>query len=569
MERKNKGAIDPSQKLYEVLVDEYDKLGIISTDQRTKMLDEMYARFSGLDWFDYKMNDWVQAQRLKFIREKLNEFTKPEGESESPEQQTVPSALCFSGGGIRSATFCLGVLQGLAKYGLLDKFDYLSTVSGGGYIGSWFSAWIDRAGSVEKVQASLTRDPANPYLFELKDFNIDFENISDSLKTLSAPVKSTFDGASKLSADEKRRIDEFFVGLDEMMKSGTEDDSVRIKTRNLFKDLCKSLNRQILLERTPDRRRSPDEKIAEAKDSEKFRAKRFEFERAISRILNSPALLTEESFFFPVTKKVLTGELELERKKEEKNEVRIRFFEEIIEKLGPTTDRYFEAFLSELNGRIRAKKISIEMIKERGRLHYLLEPLTVPYVESDLLQNSDTANMTAEPEQITHLRSYSNYMSPKLGLFSTDTFSLVTLYLRNLLLNWLVFVPLIAAILLIPRILKFILEKRSIFSQFENLIPVKWLAFLGHVRADVHQLFLRITPSEIDPGILLLFLVLFGIFGVYCINYLRPSLSKKSGFKQNYTVGKIGVVKTVERQVIKYCIVPVSIIAFGLPVYLK
>ena len=63
------------------------------------------------------------------------------------------SALCFSGGGIRSATFGLGILQGLAscslqqkgqRPGLLGEFDYLSTVSGGGYLGSWFSAWATR-----------------------------------------------------------------------------------------------------------------------------------------------------------------------------------------------------------------------------------------------------------------------------------------------------------------------------------------------------------------------------------------------------------------------------------------
>jgi len=56
------------------------------------------------------------------------------------------AALCISGGGIRSATFALGVLQGLAGNGTLQRFDYLSTVSGGGYIGSWLSAWIRRAG---------------------------------------------------------------------------------------------------------------------------------------------------------------------------------------------------------------------------------------------------------------------------------------------------------------------------------------------------------------------------------------------------------------------------------------
>jgi hypothetical protein len=50
--------------------------------------------------------------------------------------------LAFSGGGIRSATFNLGVLQALAELKLLKEFDYLSTVSGGGYIGSWLTAWV-------------------------------------------------------------------------------------------------------------------------------------------------------------------------------------------------------------------------------------------------------------------------------------------------------------------------------------------------------------------------------------------------------------------------------------------
>ncbi|HEY0170273.1 MAG TPA: patatin-like phospholipase family protein, partial [Pyrinomonadaceae bacterium] len=54
------------------------------------------------------------------------------------------SALCLSGGGIRSGTFALGVIQSLARRGFLERFDYLSTVSGGGYIGGWLSAWIHR-----------------------------------------------------------------------------------------------------------------------------------------------------------------------------------------------------------------------------------------------------------------------------------------------------------------------------------------------------------------------------------------------------------------------------------------
>lgn len=53
--------------------------------------------------------------------------------------------LALSGGGIRSATFALGALQALHKLGLLALFDYVSTVSGGGFTGAWWSAWLSRA----------------------------------------------------------------------------------------------------------------------------------------------------------------------------------------------------------------------------------------------------------------------------------------------------------------------------------------------------------------------------------------------------------------------------------------
>ena len=52
--------------------------------------------------------------------------------------------LALSGGGIRSATFNLGFLQALSHIGSLFCFDYLSTVSGGGFTGAWWSAWLAR-----------------------------------------------------------------------------------------------------------------------------------------------------------------------------------------------------------------------------------------------------------------------------------------------------------------------------------------------------------------------------------------------------------------------------------------
>jgi len=63
-------------------------------------------------------------------------------EEECHKQQLF--GICLSGGGIRSATFALGVLQGLAEKELLPKADYVSTVSGGGYIGSWLQGLLYR-----------------------------------------------------------------------------------------------------------------------------------------------------------------------------------------------------------------------------------------------------------------------------------------------------------------------------------------------------------------------------------------------------------------------------------------
>lgn len=77
------------------------------------------------------------------------------------------SALCLSGGGIRSATFNLGMLQGLARARLLEQFDYLSSVSGGGFVAGWLKAWMHHDGSqsvIEQLRATapVGTDPLHP-----------------------------------------------------------------------------------------------------------------------------------------------------------------------------------------------------------------------------------------------------------------------------------------------------------------------------------------------------------------------------------------------------------------------
>ncbi len=91
-----------------------------------------------------------------------------DGGAETPDYDKIYTAtakahyqqlvgLAFSGGGIRSATFNLGILQALAQAKLLRHFDYLSTVSGGGYIGAWLVAWIKRnSDAAAEVKKSAT-----------------------------------------------------------------------------------------------------------------------------------------------------------------------------------------------------------------------------------------------------------------------------------------------------------------------------------------------------------------------------------------------------------------------------
>lgn len=189
-------------------------------------------------------------------------------------------ALCFSGGGIRSATFGLGVVQALAKKGLLDKFDYLSTVSGGGYLGSWLSAWTMR----ERLKIAI-----------MKQNKASNEQAQEAMKEADMVESSA------------QQIEWKGVDLDKV------DPELGI--------------------------------------------------RAVQKQLNGD----------------------------------------------PTDDQ----------------------------------------TKSDSDDNGRSPN--PEPGQLQYLREYSNYMSPRVGLLSADMWALIAIYLRNFALNLTIFIPLIAAVLLIPR----------------------------------------------------------------------------------------------------------------------
>jgi len=102
---------------------------------------------------DFTPSRWLLAQEIPAIRQRrlllTNTDYKFDPNKDDPYQwarQKNLQGICFSGGGIRSATMNLGILQGLAEREMLSRFDYLSSVSGGGYIHEWFAAWVKREG---------------------------------------------------------------------------------------------------------------------------------------------------------------------------------------------------------------------------------------------------------------------------------------------------------------------------------------------------------------------------------------------------------------------------------------
>ena len=111
-------------------------------------------------------NDWVDGKPPPRTTQWLRE-------NEAELCAAPKTALCLSGGGIRSAAFCLGALQALAAKGLLGEFNYLSTVSGGGYIGAWLATIMRGGGqgngALSAANKALT-EPADTALRSLRNY---------------------------------------------------------------------------------------------------------------------------------------------------------------------------------------------------------------------------------------------------------------------------------------------------------------------------------------------------------------------------------------------------------------
>jgi hypothetical protein len=105
------------------------------------------------------MGETAETDDFEAIR-KIEEEALRQRQGAWGMSQQEPIGLALSGGGIRSATFGLGVLRELSALRLLHRFDYLSTVSGGAYAGAFLCGlFVGRAG----------QDPLLKPRVELKD----------------------------------------------------------------------------------------------------------------------------------------------------------------------------------------------------------------------------------------------------------------------------------------------------------------------------------------------------------------------------------------------------------------
>jgi len=104
----------------------------------------------------YDAEDAINAGSYKVCQAELDHLKQRRSVDEADLK-----GIALSGGGIRAASFSLGMIQSLAKHNKLEQFDYLSTVSGGGYLGgalSWLWSGKWRVGTDSKREFGTAAD---------------------------------------------------------------------------------------------------------------------------------------------------------------------------------------------------------------------------------------------------------------------------------------------------------------------------------------------------------------------------------------------------------------------------
>ncbi len=122
---------------------------------------------------EWKFEDVFRVELDDIEARRKNVYTdggRPLAKSATGERRNDPTpahglvGLGFSGGGIRSATVNMGITQALHEQGVFDHVDYMSTVSGGGYLGSSISTLMRSKRDEKEQQERMAEDhEASPH----------------------------------------------------------------------------------------------------------------------------------------------------------------------------------------------------------------------------------------------------------------------------------------------------------------------------------------------------------------------------------------------------------------------
>ena len=121
---------------------------------------------TGLSGDEARREQELAERQKKVIDKEIDAINQHRRERLGGTSDAPWAGIGLSGGGIRSATFCLGVLQALAEKDLLRRFDYISSVSGGGYIATSLQWWwsTPRCDDVKNVEPEFGLAPSDfPY----------------------------------------------------------------------------------------------------------------------------------------------------------------------------------------------------------------------------------------------------------------------------------------------------------------------------------------------------------------------------------------------------------------------
>jgi hypothetical protein len=428
-------------------------------------------------------------------KEKKQDEGKSQSRKDSPPENLVGIAL--SGGGIRSATFSLGLLQGLHRNGLLKLFDYLSTVSGGGYVGGWWSAWLSREGlnSQKKGLSPIFDD------WELKNadhllwkMNANTERLKTLVKFLEAlgkpkqllpklvPGKANLPAsqpdryvlseitdeleslqsllAKRLSfSDELNHLAEFVNHLIHQLNEvknllGSEafEDDERIKTLTFNADDLDQLAGYIkkLIPQVRVCAHLFKDGLDEIKAQKKPEKRREKIVQALNRLLKDHVIYDEEAFDQIAISEETLDLVALGLQKEKLQKLNRLILEETF------PDEIFRGLFPDREG---------------------IEPERMP----DYMKRATTqakvaeGSLSAGNDPIHHLRLFSNYLTPRKGAFSGDAWRAVAVLSRNILLTWLTLFPILFSFMVAGQ-LYFVLQKHSLadfFTPYQKQITEK------------------------------------------------------------------------------------------------